>query len=81
VRINALVPGVTEGQAGRLAAARDRSLDDVRHRVPAGKFLPDDALGNALLYLVHPSSSYVSGEVLVVDGGWSMWGRLHAVAS
>ena len=38
------------------------------------------ALGTALLYLVHDSASYVPGETLIVDGGWDVWGRLHAAA-
>lgn len=81
VRVNALVPGLTEAQAQRVAAVIGQPLDTVRRRIPAGTFLPERALGDALLYLLHPSSSYVSGEILTVDGGWSMWGRLHAVAS
>jgi NAD(P)-dependent dehydrogenase (short-subunit alcohol dehydrogenase family) len=37
-----------------------------------------EALGNAPL-LVHDSASYVTGETLIVDGGWDV-GRLHAAA-
>ncbi len=81
VRVNALVPGVTQRQAERIAADLRQPLDFVTRRIPLGAVLPDEALCNALLYIVHQSSSYVSGEILTVDGGWSMWGRLHAVAS
>lgn len=81
VRVNALVPGVTEAQARQIATASGKSSDAVRARIPMGTFMPEDALGNALVYLVHPSSSYVTGDALTVDGGWNIWGRLHAVAT
>ena len=39
-----------------------------------------DELSNGLLYLVNPGASYISGELLRVDGGWDAWGRLYAAA-
>ena len=81
VRVNGLVPGVTETLARRIAdnlpvEARD-ALDQ---RVPMKRWLTHDELAHALLYLVQPTSSYVTGERLVVDGGWDSWGRLYAAA-
>lgn len=81
IRVNALVPGVDERLAREIATARRRPLDEVRERIPVRRFMPEAALAQALVYLVHPSSSYVSGETLVVDGGWDIWGRLSVVAS
>lgn len=80
VRINALVPGVDAELASTIARAEGLSLDTVRARIPSGRFMDADALANALVYLVHESAGYVTGEVLAVDGGWDIWGRLHAVA-
>lgn len=81
IRVNALVPGVTAELGATIAAATGLTLDAVRARIPAGSFLSSEALGHALIYLVHDSSSYVSGEILTVDGGWDIWGRLHAAAA
>ena len=81
IRVNALVPGVDERLAREIAVATGLPLDDVRMRIPVQRFMPERALANALLYLVHESASYVSGEMLVVDGGWDIWGRLSAVAT
>jgi len=81
VRINALVPGVTADLAAAIAGERGIAVDAVRARIPAGRFVDAAALGNALLYLVHDSAGYVTGETLTVDGGWDAWGRLHAAAT
>lgn len=81
VRINGLVPGVTERLAQRIADSLPAEARDVlQQRVPMNRWLTYDELGNALLYLVQPASSYVTGERLVVDGGWDTWGRLYAAA-
>jgi NAD(P)-dependent dehydrogenase (short-subunit alcohol dehydrogenase family) len=80
VRINALVPGVDAKMARTIAEAEGVALDTLRARIPLGRFMDAQALANALVYLVHGSASYVTGEVLAVDGGWDMWGRLYAVA-
>lgn len=81
IRVNALVPGITAELGATIAAATGLTLDAVRARIPAGRFLGSESLGHALVYLVHDSSSYVSGEILAVDGGWDIWGRLHAAAA
>ena len=81
LRVNVLVPGVSEALAEHIARSSGQSLEAVRTRIPLGRFMSDEAFGNALVYLVHSSSSYVTGEMLTVDGGWDTWGRLHAVAS
>lgn len=80
VRVNMIAAGIGEEQARIIADHKGTTLDQVRARIPAGAFMNAENLGNALLYLVHDSSSYVTGETLVVDGGWDIWGRLHAAA-
>ncbi len=39
-------------------------------RQPVGRFGTPDDVALAALYLVAPASDYVTGEVLVVDGGY-----------
>jgi NAD(P)-dependent dehydrogenase (short-subunit alcohol dehydrogenase family) len=81
VRVNALAAGVDPHEVARIAAAAGLSDRDVLARIPLGFAMPESAFADALIYLAHPGSTYVSGQVLAVDGGWSTWGRLHAVAS
>jgi NAD(P)-dependent dehydrogenase (short-subunit alcohol dehydrogenase family) len=80
VRTNCLVPGVTEDLLPYLLQtpeAPDR--ETVLKRIPAGRLAQPDDLGKALIYLVRPAASFISGEILRVDGAWDVWGRYYAV--
>ena len=39
-------------------------------RIPAGRWGDPDDLKGAIVFLASAASDYVSGEILVVDGGW-----------
>ena len=72
VRVNAIAPGwfPTE-MTGQLSDA-----DQVRwieERTPIRRPGRVDELDGALVYLASDASSYVVGETLVVDGGWTVW--------
>jgi 2-deoxy-D-gluconate 3-dehydrogenase len=71
VQVNAIAPGyiVTDNTARlRTDPARATSIGD---RIPAGRWgLPSDLVG-AAVFLASSASDYVTGHVLLVDGGWS----------
>ena len=80
VRVNCLVPGITEEEAARLMQTPEApDMKSVLERIPLGRLVSYKDLGSALLYLVRPGASFISGEVLRVDGAWDVWGRYYAV--
>lgn len=64
-RVNAIAPAAIETEGAR--GMFDQSLAG---RQPVGRFGTPDDVAMAALYLVAPASDYVTGEVLVVDGGY-----------
>ncbi len=70
VQVNAVAPGyfVTEmTKPVREDPVRAKSLLD---RIPAGRYGDPSDLKGAVVFLASSASDYVSGHLLVVDGGW-----------
>jgi NAD(P)-dependent dehydrogenase (short-subunit alcohol dehydrogenase family) len=72
VRVNALAPGWfrSEMTEGRMFGD-ERSEEWMRQRTPMGRGGEANELDGALLYLASDASTFVTGTVLVVDGGWT----------
>jgi len=70
VQVNAICPGyITTDMNERLLADPTR-LRQISERIPAGRWgNPTDFAGPAV-FLASAASQYVTGEMLVVDGGW-----------
>ena len=69
IRVNAVAPGPIDGTEGitRLLPAELR--ERAARQIPLRRFGSADEIGDAVLFLSSPASSYVTGAVLVVDGG------------
>jgi NAD(P)-dependent dehydrogenase (short-subunit alcohol dehydrogenase family) len=67
IRVNAIVPGFF---ATELTAGHSEHLDQQVSRIPAGRLGKPEDLDGALLYLASDASSYVTGQMIVVDGGF-----------
>jgi NAD(P)-dependent dehydrogenase (short-subunit alcohol dehydrogenase family) len=71
IRVNALAPGYTKTEMAPVDEPRFR-----RHWIedaPMERYATPEELGPSLLYLASDASSFVTGSVLVVDGGYTLW--------
>jgi NAD(P)-dependent dehydrogenase (short-subunit alcohol dehydrogenase family) len=71
VRVNALAPGYTKTEMAPVDAPEFR-----RHWIedtPMLRYATPAELGPSVVYLASDASSFVTGEVLVVDGGYTLF--------
>ncbi len=72
IRVNAIAPGLVETRfAGTLIQNRD-IVERWIERTPLGRYGQPDDIAPAALYLASDNASFVTGSVLVVDGGQSI---------
>ncbi|HLF98959.1 MAG TPA: SDR family oxidoreductase [Acidimicrobiia bacterium] len=71
VRVNALAPGWFPTEMTAEMFEDDRSMQWLARKTPMGRGGAEHELDGALLFLAAPASSYVTGQVLAVDGGWT----------
>ncbi len=73
IRVNALCPGWVDTPFNepfiRQVGGRTAIEDYVRRRVPLGRWADVEEIAEPILFLVSHRSSYVTGQILVCDGG------------
>jgi len=69
VRVNAIAPGVVETQFARLLIDTKEIHDKVVEMTPLGRHAQPNEMVGAAIYLASDASSFVTGSVLLADGG------------
>lgn len=72
IRVNAVAPGVIE--TDMLKARSDTDLDGLRAQQPMGQLGAPDDIAHAVAFLGSPQAGFITGQVLLVDGGRSLGG-------
>lgn len=67
VRVNAVAPGFVATDL--LTGLSQQRLDAYRSRIPLGRIADPRELAEVIAFLASPRSSYITGQVLTVDGG------------
>jgi len=71
VRVNALAPGFFPSEMASEMITDERAAAFVRRNTPIGRAGEPHELDGALLFLAGDASSYVVGQTIAVDGGWT----------
>jgi NAD(P)-dependent dehydrogenase (short-subunit alcohol dehydrogenase family) len=74
IRTNSIVPGPIEGTEGMRRLGGERFAGERHKHIPLGRFGTVEEIGHAAAFLASPLAAYVTGAVLVVDGGQNLSG-------
>jgi NAD(P)-dependent dehydrogenase (short-subunit alcohol dehydrogenase family) len=75
IRVNCIAPGtiltpLVEKNFDTGSLERAKVLD----RTPLRRFGEPEEIGQVAVFLASDAASYITGQTLSVDGGWSIWG-------
>jgi len=70
INVNAIAPGYMVTDNTEALRKDEKRYKEILSRIPMGRWgLPEDLKG-AVVFLASEASDYVTGSVIVVDGGW-----------
>ncbi|GAK31106.1 3-ketoacyl-ACP reductase [Weissella oryzae SG25] len=73
VRINAIAPGAIDTPMNAADFAGDGAMAKaVAAETPVGRWAQASEVANLTLYLTSPEASYMQGQVINLDGGWTI---------
>ena len=70
INVNAIAPGYVVTENTKPLRQDEARMRELMSRIPAGRLAETQEIAGAAVFLASPAASYVSGSVLVVDGGW-----------
>lgn len=75
VRVNALAPGDVQTEFITMVTAKGIvDADKLARRTPMGRIGTPEEIGEVAVFLASAAASFITGEILTVDGGWSSYG-------
>jgi len=70
INVNAISPGVIETKMAEPVISDPKAKESLLARVPKGRTGKPEDIANAVLFLASEEADYITGAILVVDGGW-----------
>ncbi|WP_416138928.1 SDR family NAD(P)-dependent oxidoreductase [Halomonas sp. HK25] len=79
IRVNAIAPGyVRTDLIEELERRGAIDIATLESRTPMGRLAEPEEVAEAIAFLASPQASFITGSVLVADGGWSALGAPEA---
>ncbi|WIY81410.1 SDR family oxidoreductase [Propionimicrobium sp. PCR01-08-3] len=71
IRCNGIAPGWVHTALTETLFSDWQRAKSINDRIPMGRLAEPSELGSVALFLASDASSYITGQMLVVDGGWT----------
>ena len=72
VRVNALAPGIVKTDFNKDLWQSPEAVKQLARTVPLGRLAEPEDIARAALFLASEESSYITGAILPIDGGWQV---------
>ena len=69
INVNCVAPGLTHTRMSEVLFTDPKFRDMYMKEIPLGRFVEPEEVANAFVFFASPDSSYVTGQVLNIDGG------------
>jgi 3-oxoacyl-[acyl-carrier protein] reductase len=69
INVNAICPGAIDTDMAK-GAKESGQLEQLLARVPKGRLGRPEEIANLVVFLASEESEYISGDAIVIDGGW-----------
>ena len=70
IRVNAIAPGAIDTPMAASATTDPKMLEATLNMIPLHRMGKPEEIANTVLFLSSNASSYITGSIIVVDGGW-----------
>jgi 2-deoxy-D-gluconate 3-dehydrogenase len=70
INVNAIAPGYIATDMNTALINDESRSTSIMARIPAGRWGQPEDFKGVVVFLASGASSYVSGEIITVDGGW-----------
>ena len=72
IRVNAIAPGLIETKFAQVLVDNDEIRSSIVNQTAAGRVGQPRDISGAAVFLASDESDYLTGDVMVIDGGWTL---------
>ncbi|MEX2594644.1 MAG: SDR family oxidoreductase [Anditalea sp.] len=72
IRVNVICPGLTRTKFSNFVGFRNKCMEDMVNKLPIKRIGENKEIGAMALFLASPASSYTTGTIMSVDGGFAI---------